>query len=408
MSLPLAGIRIVDMSRVYAGPWATQMLADLGAEIIKIERPGRGDEMRVIGPPFLQGRDGKPTSEVPFYLSVNRNKKSVAVDISRKEGQDIVRRLAGTSDVFVENYKVGDLTRYGLDYPAISSIRHGIVYCSITGFGQTGPYADRPGMDSMFQAMSGLMSITGEPDGRPQRVGFSVVDFICGMYAVTAIQGALYHRDLHGGPGQFIDLSLLDTQMAALSTMAQTYLVSGQIPMRTGTESTAYVPVACFRCADGELSISAGRDDEFRRFCEVMERPELAADERFVTLAGRSARRSELMSILNDMLACMNVAEVTERMTRAAIVHAPINNIAQAFDDPQVRHRDLVTHVAHPLADDVPLIRNPIRYSATPLDRYEAPPLLGQHTREVLSGLLGMDDDSVQRLVDQRILQARD
>ena len=408
MTLPLAGIRIIDMSRVFAGPWATQLLADLGAEVIKVERPGRGDEMRVIGPPFLQGRDGKPTSEGPFYLSVNRNKKSVAVDIARPEGQDVVRRLAMTADVMLENYKVGDLKRYGLDYAAISAIRPGIVYCSITGFGQTGPYAERPGMDSMFQAMSGLMSITGEPDRPPQRVGFSIVDFICGMYAVSAIQSALYHRDLHGGPGQFIDVSLLDAQMAALSSPAQNYLVSGQIPMRTGTESTAFVPVACFRCADGELSISAGRDDEFRRFCDVMACPELARDERFVSLQGRSAHRAELMAILNEMLSRYSMAELVERMTRARLVHAPINNIAQAFDDPQVKHRDLVTHVTHPLADDVPLIRNPIRFSATPLDRYEAPPLLGQHTREVLKDLLGMDDKAVQELITSQIVQASD
>jgi crotonobetainyl-CoA:carnitine CoA-transferase CaiB-like acyl-CoA transferase len=404
---PLTGIRVLDLSRVFAGPWATQQLADMGAEVIKVERPGRGDDSRGLGPPFLRDREGRDTAESAFYLSANRNKKSIALDLSEPRGQDIVRKFAAISDVVVENFKVGTLSRYALDYDSIRKINPSVVYCSITGFGQTGPYSHRPGYDTLFQAMGGVMSVTGgadgTPGGGPMKVGIIIADILSGMYAAIGILGALRHRE-RTGTGQHIDLSLMDSQTAALSHHAMYYLVSGENPKRFGTSAPAVVPSQMFECADGFIALVIGNDPQFRRFAEVVGHPEWASDERFVTNGARVRNRAILVPLLEEIFRRSSKATWLEKLETAGIVCGPINEISDVFADPQVQARNMVVEVEHSLGRPLKLVANPLRMSETPLNRYEPPPRLGQHTDELLSGVLGLSASEIEELLSAKIV----
>jgi crotonobetainyl-CoA:carnitine CoA-transferase CaiB-like acyl-CoA transferase len=404
---PLTGVRVLDLSRVFAGPWATQQLADFGAEVIKVERPGRGDDSRGLGPPFLQDQDGKDTAESAFYISANRNKKSIALDLSQPRGQEIIRKFAAISDVVVENYKVGALSRYGLDYESVKTINPSVVYCSITGFGQTGPYSHRPGYDTLLQAMGGVMSVTGEPDGAPgggpMKVGIIVADLFTGMYATIGILGALRHRE-RTGVGQHIDLALLDSQAAALSHHAMYYLVSGENPKRFGTSAPAVVPSQMFECVDGFIVLVVGNDPQFRRLADVVGHPEWADDERFVTNGLRVRNRAILVPLLEEIFRRSPKATWLEKLEAAGVVSGPINEISDVFTDPQIAARNMVVEVEHSLGRPLKLVANPLRMSETPLDRYEPPPRLGQHTDELLSGVLGMGASEIEELLSAKIV----
>ncbi len=396
--LPLAGIRVLDLSRVLAGPWCTQTLADLGAEVIKIERPpregqGGGDDTRRWGPPFLKDDAGHDTSEAAYYLSTNRNKRSVTVDIATPGGQALIRRMAGLSDVFVENYKVGDMARYGLDFTSLGALNPRLVYCSITGFGQTGPYRERAGYDYAIQGMGGLMSVTGpsraeiaddQSGGGPQKVGVAVADLFTGMYAATAILAALRHRDLTGA-GQAIDMALLDTQVAMLANLGANYLTTGMAPQRVGNAHQNIVPYQVFEVADGHLILAVGNDGQFARFCEVAGRSELARDARFARNADRVLHRNTLVPLLVPVLKARKRADWLGALEAAKVPCGPINDLAEAFTDPHVRSRGMTVRIPHPLAGSVELVANPMKFSATPVQYRRPPPLLGEHTDEVLS-----------------------
>jgi crotonobetainyl-CoA:carnitine CoA-transferase CaiB-like acyl-CoA transferase len=395
-SLPLAGLRVLDLSRVLAGPWCTQTLADLGADVIKIERPMRngsgGDDTRGWGPPFLRGSDGHDTAEAAYYLGTNRNKRSVTVDISRREGQDLIRRLAGLSDVFVENFKVGDMARYGLDSERLLAVNPRLVYCSITGFGQTGPYRDRAGYDYAVQGMGGLMSVTGPsrqeiaddaPGGGPQKVGVAVADLFTGMYATTAILAALRHRDATG-QGQAIDMALLDTQVAMLANLGANYLVTGVAPQRAGNAHQNIVPYQVFEAADGHMILAVGNDGQFAKFCEVAGRPELATDPRFARNADRVRHRAVLVPMLAELMRQRPKAQWLGALEAAKVPCGPINDLAEVFADPQVQARGMTVELPHPLAERVKLVASPMKLSATPVQYRRPPPLLGEHTDEVL------------------------
>ncbi|ACG78951.1 acyl-CoA transferase/carnitine dehydratase [Phenylobacterium zucineum HLK1] len=395
--LPLSGVRVLDLSRMVAAPWATQILGDLGAEVIKVERPGVGDDMRGYGPPFLKDREGRD-DDSPYHLAVNRNKKSITVNLASPEGRELIRGLAAASDVLVENYKVGDLKRHGLDYESLAALNPNLVYCSVTGFGQTGPYAHQPGLDSLFQAMSGLMSITGDPDVPPQKVGVAISDFTAGMYATVAIFAALRHRDMNGGGGQHIDISLLDCQMAALSHRAQTYLVSGEVPQRNGASTPGNQPAGLYAVADGQIILSAGSETQFANLARALGRPEMAADARFATRQARVQNVAALTREMEEVLATRPRRRWIELFQAAGVMCAPINTIADAFEDPQVRHRGIVVKTPHPTAGETPLIASPIRLSKTPVRPFATPPRLGQHTEEVLGEVLGMDAGEIEQL----------
>lgn len=405
--LPLSGVRILDLSRVFAGPWATQQLADLGAEIIKVERPGRGDDARGLGPPFLLDKEGRDTAESAFYLSANRNKKCIALDLSQPRGQDIVRRFAALSDIVVENYKVGTLSRYGLDYESIKKINPSVVYCSITGFGQTGPHSHRPGYDTLFQAMGGVMSVTGEPDetpgGGPMKVGIILADLMTGMYATIGILGALRHRE-RTGTGQHIDLSLMDSQIAALSHHAMYYLVSGQNPKRFGTSAPAVVPSQMFQCADGFLVLVVGNDPQFRIFAGLVGHPEWADDDRFKSNGARVRNRATLVPLLEEIFRRFPKAYWLEKLEAAGIAAGPINEISDVFADPHVQARNMVVEVEHSVGSPLRLVASPLRMSETPLNRYAPPPRIGQHTDELLSGVLGLGVSEIEELVRAKIV----
>jgi crotonobetainyl-CoA:carnitine CoA-transferase CaiB-like acyl-CoA transferase len=402
--LPLQGIRILDLTRVLAGPLSAQMLADLGAEVIKIERPGSGDDARAFGPPYLVDPDGKANNNNSFYLCANRNKKSVTVNIATPEGQEIIRELAKSCDVMMENYKVGDLKRYGLDYEKIRSINPDIIYCSVTGFGQTGPYAPRAGYDAIFQAMGGLMSVTGHIDGEPgagpMKVGPSIVDYMTGMNSSIAILAALYHRKVNGGAGQHLDVCLLDTVIASLSHYAQIYLVSGRTPPRRGTWGNGGMPAGVFRCADGELMLVVGNDAQFARTCAVLGSPELATDPKFTRNNDRVVHGKEIMAIFAGLFLKQPLGFWLEELEKAGVPCGPVNDFAQVFADPHVRERGMQIKVNHPFEPDLSLIRNPITFSETPVKDYRAPPLLGANTREVLASI-GYDDTKLEALKKQ-------
>ncbi len=391
---PLDGVKVLDLSRILAGPWATQVLADFGAEVIKIERPQSGDDTRQWGPPWLAGQDGEATTESAYYLGANRGKRSVAIDFTSERGQALIRELCRHCDVLVENYKVGGLAKYGLDYASLKALNPKLVYCSITGFGQTGPYAQRAGYDAAVQAMGGLMSITGEPDGKPggvpQKVGVAVADLMTGMYAVSAILAALRHAEKHG-EGQRIDLALLDTQVAWLANQAMNYLVGGVVPKRQGTSHPNIVPYQVMPSADGYFMLAVGNDGQFSRFCGVLGEPTLATDPRYASNASRVAHREELVAYLQQRLATRPSAEWLSALEQATVPCAPVNTLDQVFDDPQVKARGMRIDLPHPVAGSVPGVANPVRFSATPVQYRHAAPGLGEHTRDVLHELLELD-----------------
>jgi crotonobetainyl-CoA:carnitine CoA-transferase CaiB-like acyl-CoA transferase len=397
----LDAIRVLDLSRVLAGPWCTQTLADLGAEVIKIERPGSGDDTRGWGPPFLKDAAGNDSQEAAYYLGTNRNKKSVTCDIAKPAGQALIRELVRHCDVFVENFKVGDMARYGLDYEALRQINPKLVYCSVTGFGQTGPYRERAGYDYAIQGMGGLMSITGERDdlgGGPQKVGVAVADLFTGMYATVAILAALRHAE-RTGQGQQVDMALLDTQVAMLANLGANYLVNGKVPGRSGNAHQNIVPYQVFETApapDGSkdhLILAVGNDSQFAKFCAVAGQPALAADPRFAKNQDRVRNRAVLVPLLEDIMKTRAKAAWLAVLEEAKVPCGAINNIAEVFDDPHVRERGMVTEWAHPLAPALRLVSSPIKLGATPVRTDLPPPLLGQHTDEVLRGLLGCSDD---------------
>ena len=401
MSATLSHIRVLDLSRVLAGPWCSQHLADLGAEVIKIERPGSGDETRAWGPPYLKDVDGNDTTEAGYYLSCNRGKKSLTLDISTKDGQAIVRRLAEKSDVVLENYKVGQLKKYGLGYDELKAINPKIVYCSITGFGQTGPWSHRPGYDFIIQGLGGLMSITGErddlPGGGPQKVGVAVTDLMTGMYSTIAILAALTHRD-RSGVGQCIDMALLDVSVAMLANMNMNYLTSGQVPKRWGNAHPNVIPYQVFACSDGHIIVAVGNDSQFRKFCDVLGETELGIDERFATNSNRIRNRLELIPLLEPLVKTRSRDAWVDALEAAGVPCGPINNIDQVFDNPQVQARGIKVDIPHPLAGTAPQVASPMRFSETPIEYGVPPPTLGQHNEYVLRELLGMQVEEIERL----------
>ena len=408
----LEGIRVLDLSRVLAGPWCTQTLADLGADVIKIERPGAGDDTRNWGPPFLPTADGRESHESAYYLGANRNKRSVTCDIAQPEGQALVRQLAEHCDVFIENFKVGDMARYGLDYASLKAINPRLVYCSLTGFGQSGPYAPRAGYDYIIQGMGGLMSVTGERDdlnGGPQKVGVAVADLFTGMYATVGILAALRHAE-RTGEGQYLDMALLDTQVAMLANLGANYLVSDQAPGRMGNAHQNIVPYQVFEVApraDGGkdfIILAVGNDGQYAKFCEVAGRPDLASEPRFVKNADRVRHRAELVPLLEAVMKTRPKADWLSALEAAKVPCGAINSLDEVFADPQVQARGMVTHWQHPLRADLPLVSSPIKLEKTPVRTDRPPPMLGQHTDEVLGELLGVDAARLATLRDRQVI----
>jgi len=403
----LDGIRVLDLTRVLAGPWAAQNLADFGAEVIKVERPGHGDDTRKWGPPFLRDREGNETSDAAYYLACNRGKRSITLDIAKPEGQALARRLALECDVLIENFKVGDLARHGLDYATLSREHPRLVYCSITGFGQDGPYRERPGYDFMVQGLGGLMSVTGErddlPGGGPQKVGVAVSDLFTGMYATTAILASLFERE-KSGRGQYIDMALLDVQVAMLANLSSNYFVSRQAPRRMGNAHQNIVPYHVFKAADEFLIVAVGNDGQFAKFCEVLGRPDWPKDERFSTNPQRVRHRELMVQLITERLATRPAREWLALLEPAGVPCGPINDLAQVFDDPQVLHRRMAVKAPHPKAGEVTMVANPIKFSATPIAHDRAPPLLGEHTHEVLQSLLGLGDEELRALREKQII----
>ena len=408
----LEGIRVLDLSRVLAGPWCTQTLADLGADVIKIERPGAGDDTRNWGPPFLPTADGRESHESAYYLGANRNKRSVTCDIAQPEGQALVRQLAEHCDVFIENFKVGDMARYGLDYASLKAINPRLVYCSLTGFGQSGPYAPRAGYDYIIQGMGGLMSVTGERDdlnGGPQKVGVAVADLFTGMYATVGILAALRHAE-RTGEGQHLDMALLDTQVAMLANLGANYLVGDQAPGRMGNAHQNIVPYQVFEVApraDGGkdfIILAVGNDGQYAKFCEVAGRPDLASEPRFVKNADRVRHRAELVPLLEAVMKTRPKADWLSALEAAKVPCGAINSLDEVFADPQVQARGMVTHWQHPLRADLPLVSSPIKLEKTPVRTDRPPPMLGQHTDEVLGELLGVDAARLATLRDRQVI----
>ena len=402
----LSHLRVLDLSRVLAGPWAGQILADLGAEVIKIERPKVGDDTRHWGPPFLQSAAGENTSEAAYYLSANRNKQSVTVDFTQAEGQHIVRELAAKSDILIENFKVGGLAAYGLDYAALKQLNPKLIYCSITGFGQDGPYAKRAGYDFMIQGLGGLMSLTGRAEGEegagPVKVGVALTDILTGLYSTAAILAALASRE-QTGAGQHIDMALLDVQVACLANQAMNYLTTGTSPRRLGNAHPNIVPYQDFPTADGDFILTIGNDGQFRKFCEVAGLA-LADDPRFATNSARVANRGELIPLLRQATVFKTTAEWIGSLEQAGVPCGPINDLAQVFADPQVQARGLRFELPHPLAGSVAQVASPIRLSATPIQHRNAPPLLGEHTEQVLQQWLGLSTEQIAGLRQTGVL----
>ncbi|AYQ38146.1 L-carnitine dehydratase/bile acid-inducible protein F [Burkholderia aenigmatica] len=397
----LSHIRVLDLTRVLAGPWCAQTLADFGADVIKVERPGAGDDTRHWGPPYLKDADGADTAEAAYYLAANRNKRSVTIDIATPEGQQIVRELAAQSDVVLENYKVGQLKKYGLDYDSLRAVKPDLVYCSVTGFGQTGPYAHRAGYDFIIQGIGGFMSITGERDGEPgggpQKAGVAIADLATGLYSTIAVLAALAHRD-RTGEGQYIDMALLDVQVALLANMNTNFLASGKPPVRWGNAHPNIVPYQTFQTRDGWIIVAVGNDGQFRKFVEVGGQPGLADDERFATNPSRVRHRDTLVPILAEMVKARDKADWIGALEAAGVPCGPINDLDEVFDNEQVVARGMQVSLPHPCGADAKLVRNPIRMSATPPDARTAPPLLGAQTDDVLRDMLGYDDAKIASL----------
>ena len=394
----LSGIKVLDLSRVLAGPWSTQILADFGADVVKIEAPGRGDDTRAWGSPIAAlDPSQKVAGESAYYLSANRNKRSLAVDLANPKGADLIRKLAAEADIVVENFKVGGLKRYGLDYQSLAAINPRLIYCSITGFGQDGPYADRPGYDFVAQAMGGMMSITGEADGAPIKTGVAVADLSTGLYATISILMALRHAE-QTGQGQHIDCSLLDTQLAMLANQGSSYLVSGQSPSRMGNTHPTVVPYQVFDAADGPMVVAVGNDGQFKILCKVLGVPDLAADPRFVTNVDRMAHRAALIVILQDLIGQRQGGELIAALTDAGAPAGPVNTVKQALDDPFVEARQAVHHFTREDGYQIPTIAYPAKLSRTPAAYDRAPPRLGEHTHEVLRDWLGLDEPALAAL----------
>ena len=397
-SSPLSDIRVLDLSRILAGPWCTQNLADLGADVIKVEKPGSGDDTRGWGPPYLKNDAGQDTSEAAYYLSTNRNKRSIEVDIATREGADLIRELARKSDVLVENYKVGGLKKYGLDYASLKTINPALIYCSVTGFGHDGPYRERPGYDFMIQGMAGLMSITGErddlPGGGPQKAGVAVTDIVTGMYASVAILGALAERH-RSGLGQHLDIALLDCHVAMLANQNSNFFNSGVAPKRAGNAHQNVVPYQVFAASDGHLIVAVGNDSQFRAFCAIIGAVELGTDARYATNKQRVINRVALIEQLTAIMAAGKRDDWLQKLEAVGVPCGPINDIEQVFDNPQVQARGLRQEMTHPLAGRASVTASPLRFSETPVQYRRAPPMLGEHTEEVLREVLGMDAASV-------------
>ena len=404
---PLSHVRVLDLSRVLAGPWAGQNLADLGAEVIKVERPGPGDDSRAFGPPWVKDKAGKVTRDSAYFTAANRGKKSITLNIAKPAGQALVRRLAGKSDVLLENYKHGDLARYGLGYEDLKADNPRLIYCSVTGFGQTGPYRERPGYDFMIQGMGGMMSVTGEPDdapgGGPQRAGVPIADIITGMYASIAICAALASR-AETGKGQHLDLALLDSQIALLAYQNTNYFSTGTPPKRIGNLHPNIVPYQPFKSKDGEVIIACGNDNLFRKFCEVAGCPELAIDPRFSTNGKRVENRAEITALLQKIFIEKSTAEWLPLLEAAGVPNGPINDLAQVFEEPQVKARGVKIELEHAAAGKLPLVASPMRFSGTPLEYRLAPPLLGEHTDQVLRELLKLSAAEIDKLRAEGII----
>jgi len=397
----LSELLVLDLSRVLAGPWVGQTLADLGAEVIKVERPVSGDDTRSWGPPFLKDLNGEPTSESAYFACANRNKKSLTVDITRPEGQDVIRRLAERADILIENFKVDGLKQYGLDYASLRKINPRLIYCSITGFGQTGPYASRAGYDFLIQAMGGLMSITGqkdtEPGAGPQKVGVALTDILTGLYSTVGILAALSHRQ-RSGEGQWLDMALLDVQIASLANQASNYLVGGESPTRMGNAHPNIVPYQDFPTRDGYMVIAVGNDAQFSRLCLAAGHPDIATDPRYRTNKDRVQNRKELISQMNAFTVTRSTQEWISDLETVGVPCGPINNLEQVFADPHVKARQIHQQLEHPSMGTVSSVASPIRLSETPVQYRMAPPLLGEHTHEVLCDLLGMSEQEVSAL----------
>jgi len=399
----LSGVRVLDLSRVLAGPWCTQTLADLGADVIKVERPGSGDDTRGWGPPFLKDRDGEDTSEAAYYLGTNRNKRSIVIDIATPGGQSLIRDMVKQCDVFIENFKVGDMARYGLDATTLRELNSRLVYCSVTGFGQSGPYRERAGYDYAIQGMGGLMSVTGErddlPGGGPQKVGVAVADLFTGMYATVAILAALRYRDLTG-EGQVIDMALLDAQVAMLANLGANYLATGIPPKRVGNAHQNIVPYQIFEVADGHIILAVGNDVQFAKFCKVARRSDIGQDARFIRNSDRVRHRATLVPMLTEVLKQRTKADWLAALEAAKVPCGAINNLAEVFADPHVQERGMTVDVEHPLAGTMPLVASPMKLSATPVQYRRPPPLLGEHTEELLAefGLSAKQLDELREL----------
>ena len=403
MAGPLTGFRILDLSRILAGPWATQMLADLGAEVIKIERPGSGDDTRGWGPPYMPDANGEATTESAYFHAANRGKQSVCIDMSQQQGQTLIRELVRQSDVLIENFKVGGLKKYGLDFDSLHEINPRLVYCSITGFGQNGPYAERAGYDFMIQAMGGMMSVTGEAGEQPMKTGVAIADILTGLYAANAIQAALMHQQKTGA-GQYIDMALLDVQVATLASQAMNYLATGVSPARLGNAHPNIVPYQAFQTSDSYIILAVGNDAQFLRFCELAGQPQLAADERFQKNSNRVRHRDVLVAQVKEIMRQKSSAQWLEALNVRGIPCGPINDIEQVFSDPQLQHRGIQMQLDHPAAGQVASVANPIRLSQTPIEYQQAPPLLGQHTDEVLNRLLELDTAAIAQLRHDSII----
>lgn len=401
MKKALEHLRVLDLSRIFAGPWATQNLADLGAHVIKVERPGQGDDTRAWGPPFLQDAEGNETRDSSYFMSVNRGKASITVDISTPEGQDIIKQIVKTVDVVLENYKVGTLKRYGLDYESLAAINPRLVYCSITGFGQTGPYAELPGYDFVFQGMGGLMGITGKPDsepgGGPVKFGLAISDLTTGMYATIAILAAIEHRHI-SGQGQYIDMSLLDSTVSLTSYMSMNYFLSGKVPQRMGNVHTNIVPYQVFRCKEGDIILAVGNDSQFADLCKSLEMPELAADERFAKSSNRVRNRVTLIEILEPLLKRRTMVEWVEIFEKNNVPCGPIYALDQVFENVQVKHRNMKIDLPHEAGVSVPTVASPIRMSGTPVKLEKSAPVLGGYTETLLTKELGMSPQAVAAL----------
>ncbi|MBX6317574.1 CaiB/BaiF CoA-transferase family protein [Pigmentiphaga sp.] len=397
---PLSHVKVLDLSRILAAPWASQILADLGADVIKVERPGSGDDTRTWGPPFLKDAEGRDTKEAGYYLAVNRGKRSITIALDKPEGQRIVRELAMRADIVLENYKVGTLARYGLDQASLRALNPRLIYCSVTGFGQTGPRRDQPAYDFLIQAMGGLMSVTGErddrPGGGPQKVGVPIVDLMTGMYAAVAVLAALARRN-ETGRGEYIDIGMFDVQVATLANQAMNYLVSGKLPKRNGNAHPNIQPQDVYRCADGDIILVVGNDGQFRKLCEALGHPEWANDERFATNAQRVRNVETLSAMLREDFARRDRATLLEQLDRAGVPCGPINNVAEVFEEPQTLARDMLRYVDHPCGARVPQVASPMRFTEGELPEMVAPPLLGQHSDEILEEL-GYDSAAVQAL----------